>query len=135
MIKISATLVSLIIPVVLMSLKLSDASGNVIPCWKLIWPLFGITNQLLAALVLLIIYLWAEKEGIKNRILMLVPALFMLVTTVTALVQSIAGFLAARNFTIIFYIAVVLLALSCVVIFESIAALRRKKPAEAAAPA
>lgn len=134
-IKISATAASLVVPLVLMNLKIHDADGNVIPCWKMIWPLFGITNQLLAALVLLIIYLWAEKEGVKKKGIILLPALFMLATTVTALVQSIIAYIRSGNFTVVFYIALILFALSLVVIFESVLALRKKKTAEPEAEA
>ncbi|HNQ77928.1 MAG TPA: carbon starvation CstA family protein [Acidobacteriota bacterium] len=124
-VKISATAASLAVPLVLMNLRMHDAAGNVIPCWKMIWPLFGITNQLLAALVLMIIYLWAGRNGVRNKAIILVPALFMLVTTVTALVQSLTNYISAGNFTVVFYIALLLLALSLVVVVEALLAITR----------
>jgi len=57
------------------------ASGNV---WTL-WPVFGASNQLVAALALIVITAWMMK--LKRPVLYtLLPAVFMLVTTVGALV-------------------------------------------------
>ncbi|MCX7829850.1 MAG: carbon starvation protein A [Acidobacteria bacterium] len=126
-IKIFATAASLVLPLILMNLKVTNAQGVAIPCWKLIWPLFGITNQLLAALVLLVIYLWAQREKIKNKVIILIPAVFMLITTVTALSQSIIKYAETKNFSLVFYIALVLLGLSIVIVFESLIALKERK--------
>jgi carbon starvation protein len=52
--------------------------------WKKIWPVFGATNQLVAALALFVIssYLIGVKKPTKYTV---VPAYFMIVTTIAAL--------------------------------------------------
>jgi len=50
-----------------------------------IWPVFGATNQLVAALALIVVSSWLVGLR-KPRLITLVPALFMLATTVAALV-------------------------------------------------
>lgn len=52
--------------------------------WKSIWPLFGSTNQLLAALTLIAVTVWLHRAG-KKSWFTLAPALVMIVTTVAAL--------------------------------------------------
>ncbi|MCB1151970.1 carbon starvation protein A [bacterium] len=57
-----------------------------------IWPVFGATNQLVAALSLLVVSAWLV--GLKKpRALTLVPSLLMLATTVAALLWQVRGFL------------------------------------------
>ncbi len=107
----ASTIISLILPVILVNLKLSDSSGNITPCWKIIWPLFGSTNQLLAALVLLVIYLWARKTGVKNTLAIFIPTVFMLVMTFLAL-----GSMVFKN--VVSLISTILFLLSIVVIVE-----------------
>ncbi|PIU19058.1 MAG: carbon starvation protein A [Elusimicrobia bacterium CG08_land_8_20_14_0_20_59_10] len=120
--RLLATAVSLALPVVLLNIDITGPSGAAIPCWKFIWPLFGVTNQLLAALVLVIIYIWARRTGIKYRWLILVPAVFMTVMTVWALSEM----LFRSGFNFISAIGAVLLALSVTVIFESARAVLKK---------
>ena len=52
--------------------------------WKEIWPLFGSTNQLLAALTLIAATVWLHRAG-KKSWFTLVPALVMIATTIVAL--------------------------------------------------
>lgn len=52
--------------------------------YKLIWPLFGSTNQLLAALTLIAVSVWLHRAGKKNWYT-LVPAAIMIVTTIGSL--------------------------------------------------
>jgi carbon starvation protein len=53
-----------------------------------IWPLFGASNQLLAAVGLLAVATWLGKVGRKNK-MFYIPMVFMMVVTVTSLVQTI----------------------------------------------
>ena len=55
-----------------------------------IWPLFGASNQLLAALGLLAVATWLGKAG-KNNKMFLFPMAFMLVVTITSLVFTLKG--------------------------------------------
>ncbi len=51
--------------------------------WIYLWQLFGASNQLMAALCLLIVSLWLKKDG-RNPAYALYPMLFMYVTTMAA---------------------------------------------------
>ena len=53
-----------------------------------IWPLFGASNQLLAALGLLAVAAWLGKVG-KNNKMLIFPMAFMLIVTVISLLQTI----------------------------------------------
>jgi len=64
--------------------------------WRALWPAFGASNQLVAALALLVVSCWLLQRG-RNSIATLLPALFMLVTTVGALLWQIYSSLAGRG--------------------------------------
>ncbi len=64
---------------VLLMLLLAWSEG-----WKSIWPLFGSTNQLLAALTLIAATVWLHRAG-RRSWFTLAPALVMIVTTIAAL--------------------------------------------------
>jgi len=62
-----------------------------------IWPMFGSGNQLLAALVLLVISLWLLGRG-RQAWFAILPAVFMTVTTLGALVYLlVTEYLPKRN--------------------------------------
>jgi carbon starvation protein len=52
--------------------------------YKLIWPLFGSTNQLLAALTLIAVTVWLHRAG-KPSWFTIIPAAVMMVTTIASL--------------------------------------------------
>jgi len=116
--RVVATLMSLVLPIMLTNLKFKDFSGNIVPCWRIIWPLFGTTNQLLAALVLLVVYLWVKKQKFSNHFMILLPMLFMLVMTFTALVYNVYLKLAVCCIDVITIIAVSLLLITILIIVE-----------------
>jgi carbon starvation protein len=58
-----------------------------------LWPIFGATNQLLAALALLVVSVWLFRSG-RNAVVVLIPFVVMLVITASALA------LLVRQFTI-----------------------------------
>ncbi len=64
---------------VLLMLILAMSNG-----YKLIWPLFGSTNQLLAALTLIAVTVWLHRAG-KSSWFTLIPAAIMICTTIVAL--------------------------------------------------
>ena len=66
-----------------------DRADN--PLWQKIWPAFGASNQLVAALALLVITCWLLGKG-KPTIYSLIPAFFMLTTSLTALVLQIGEY-------------------------------------------
>ena len=64
--------------------------------WQAIWPIFGASNQLVAALVLMLVsaYLVSIKKPAK---ITLYPAIFMLFTTLAALIWQGIGFFREHN--------------------------------------
>ncbi|MCH8157243.1 MAG: carbon starvation protein A [Nitrospinae bacterium] len=52
--------------------------------WQKIWPIFGATNQLIAAMALFVVATWLMAMGKPTKVA-LYPALFMVVTTIAAL--------------------------------------------------
>jgi carbon starvation protein len=54
--------------------------------WTQFWTLFGAANQLLAALTLLVISAWLHQNG-KRLAFTFIPMVFVLVTTLVALIQ------------------------------------------------
>jgi carbon starvation protein len=65
-----------------------------------LWQLFGSTNQLLAGLALLVVSLYLiERRRISLPYLL--PMLFMMVTTVVAMVSKLRAFAAAGNSTLL----------------------------------
>jgi len=87
--KILATLLTGGIPLILMTITLTDAAGKPIPAWKLFWTTFGASNQLLAALALVGITVWLLNTA-KNKkayIATLLPAIFMFTMSSWALVR------------------------------------------------
>ena len=58
-----------------------------------IWPVFGATNQLVAALALIVVSAWLVARG-RPRLYTLLPAGFMLATSLGALAWQGAQFLA-----------------------------------------
>jgi len=97
-----------------------------------IWPLFGSSNQLLAALTLIAAAVYLKNTGKKGSMLY-IPMLFMLVVTLTALgitlyklmdkLVSVASF-SIYNDGIQLIFAVLLSGLALVVAWQGIAKLK-----------
>jgi carbon starvation protein len=110
--------------------------------WLAIWGAFGASNQLMAGLALLLIALWLKSEGRKNN-WALYPAIFMIVTTMAALIYlaytnfkklanpeiTTQGFIAS---ILLGLIAVVLIIAAAILIWDGWKALRAPKAEEAA---
>jgi len=99
--------------------------------WRVLWPAFGASNQLVAALALLVVSCWLVDRGSSRRVT-LVPALLMLVTTIGALGWQIRGALAGvgRDGPDWFLAGLcsILIVLALAVSFEARGALRRPAP-------
>jgi carbon starvation protein len=80
----AATVISLGIPLVFLLTTREKA-------YLVAWPIFGTSNQMLASLTLLVISVWLIRCG-KSPVYTIVPMIFMLVTTVSALVLQIKPF-------------------------------------------
>jgi carbon starvation protein len=86
--------------------------------YRLIWPVFGASNQLLAALTLIAITLWLNLAG-KKSWFTLVPAVIMVVTTIAALVYYLfARYIPDMNIVLIIT-DLILLILSVGVVYQS----------------
>jgi carbon starvation protein len=85
--RLLATVLTLAVPL----LYLTNTPGTVLvdgkpqPTWLVVWTIFGSSNQLLAALTLLLLAAWIARRGPGRGGFVRIPAIFMLVTTVSAL--------------------------------------------------
>jgi carbon starvation protein len=79
-----AALITLVLPAIFVTTRMTDASGHVIPAWKMFWSVFGSSNQLLAALVLLTASLWLFKNKMRCSVA-LWPAIFMMFVALCSL--------------------------------------------------
>ncbi len=110
--KHAATAASLLLPAIFISITLRDASGNIVPAWKMFWTVFGTSNQLLAGLTLMGLTLWLKREG-KAWWPTGIPAVFMLGMTMWSLVFMIKNrFSSGAWFDPMGWVAVVLAVLA-----------------------
>lgn len=79
-----ATAITLVPPLLAVFVTGHDAAGKAVPLWKLFWPAFGASNQLLAAMTLAGVTVWLKKEG-RNYWVTGIPALFMAAVTLSSL--------------------------------------------------
>ena len=93
--------------------------------WTALWPVFGASNQLIAALVLLLASVYLLQKG-QPSIYTLIPAIFMTVTTIGALIYEMILFFQSNNY-LLFTIAAVLLVLAFDMLIEA-AKVVNKKP-------
>jgi len=108
---------------IVVGLSLLLALGN----WSLIWPVFGAANQQVAALALITVSLVLLNMG-KSAWITIYPAIFMLATTLGALIYQGIGFFKANNW-LLGIISLVLLFLALFVCIEAINVAKRKKTA------
>jgi len=118
-----ATAVSLLIPFLCVTVQMTDAAGHAIPAWKVFWTLFGTSNQLLAALTLMILSVWLWRTG-KPWWFSAVPMAFMLVVTFWSLYLMVSPALvrlSQGNFIPdpVSLVAIFLSLLAVVLIFEA----------------
>ncbi|WP_454831904.1 carbon starvation CstA family protein [Pseudoxanthomonas wuyuanensis] len=105
----------------------ADGGGGMV-----IWPLFGTTNQLLAALTLSIISVILIKQG-RNAWFTLVPLVFLLVMSVYALVVQLKTFYTDQNWLLLGMDIVILIAALWVTLEAFIAMSKGRDPAHAGA--
>ena len=109
--------------------------------WARIWPAFGTSNQLIAALALLVGSCWLLRRG-RPVVYTLVPACIMLVTTIGAFAYQLYAALvrvhpatgAAEPDWFIAAVIATLIVLALVVFWEGLRALRSARAAVALAP-
>jgi len=93
--------------------------------WTKIWPAFGASNQLVAAMALFVISSWllAKKKTAKFT---LVPAFFMLITTLSALVLQIRKYFKSGD-SVLLFVTVILVILAGFMVYEVLVALFKRK--------
>lgn len=77
-----ATFITLTVPLLFLMSAKEQA-------YKIAWPVFGTSNQLLASLTLLGVSVWLWRTG-KNAVITIIPMFFMLIMTFWSLVLMIA---------------------------------------------
>lgn len=82
------TLLVLVLPGAAAFGTFTAPDGSVLPVWKAIWPLFGATNQLLAALALITFVVFLKHRRIAFGFA-LIPAAVMVVMPIMALVMMV----------------------------------------------
>ena len=103
--------------------------------WEKIWPIFGATNQLIAAIALFVVATWLMAMN-KPTKFALYPALFMVVTTIGALVwQSYRFYTQPEPNIFLGTVAIFLIFLAIFVGYEGLGTLkgRQRKVATASA--
>jgi len=90
-----------------------------------LWPIFGTSNQLLAALSLLAVSIWLFNRK-KRAWFTLIPSAFMTITTITSLIILLKRYFAAKSYTLIFT-DILLLAFSIGVVVMGIKALAKMR--------
>lgn len=84
----AASFITLLMPAIFLMQKIVDASGNVIPAWKVFWTVFGASNQLLAGFVLFVVSLWLFRHKMKY-LHILIATIFMLATSMFSLILMV----------------------------------------------
>jgi carbon starvation protein len=116
-----STLATLVLPTLFVMITLRGPGGDPVPAWKVIWPVFGATNQLLAGLALLILAVWLRNQG-RRAYFLLLPFGFMIATAMSALVLLIARY----RLSPVGVVAAFLLVLAVSLLLEGVACLRRR---------
>jgi carbon starvation protein len=99
-----------------------------------LWPMFGAVNQLLAALVLMVITIYIRSKRGLWYLLPGLPALFMLVMTIWAVTQNEMNFISQASW-LLAVINGAILALSVWVVIEAVLVLGRGLSRTAKGPA
>lgn len=120
----SATLAGVVLALALIYVKTGD-----VPAHERIWPMFGTSNQLVAALALLGVSLWVIKGLKKPATFLIIPMIFMALTTFAALVFLLQNSLDKGDY-VLGVIAAVLLVLAILLYREAWYAFTRGSEAE-----
>lgn len=83
-----------------------------------LWPIFGATNQLLAALALLVLSVWLRKLN-RPAWMVILPTSFMITITAVAIVQLAMGFWGQEQIAL-FIVSCVLLGLEVWILIEGV---------------
>ncbi|HWB20869.1 MAG TPA: carbon starvation CstA family protein [Phycisphaerales bacterium] len=120
------------VPIIFVLQVIRDPAGNVKPAWSVFWPLFGASNQLLAALALIGITVWLWRTYRARWVWPVagIPAVFMYVMSAWSLIRFVsAGFTGrtVQGFDPIPWVALVLLLLAFALLVEAVFVLAIKR--------
>lgn len=90
-----------------------------------IWPIFGTANQLLAALTLVTLAVWLATNKKKNRYV-IIPAFFMITTTLFALIFLAKRYIVRQNF-ILLTADIIMIILACVLVYLAVSKVKTSK--------
>ena len=113
-----ATAIAIIPAILLAFWNFSDpGSGAIRQAGWILWPIFGASNQMLGALTLMVLtlYYWQKKKPILP---LLIPMLFILAITFTALIINAVKFFGEN--TILFVLTILLIFLILWMVYEGI---------------
>lgn len=94
-----ATLLTLALPALMLSSTVNGPDGKPLPSYLAVWPVFGASNQLLAALSLLGLYAWVQRLTTSPwaRLAVGAPMVFMTIMTLWALTLNLFKWIDAIN--------------------------------------
>lgn len=116
-----STIITLLLPAILAFMTYTTPSGQAIPVWRAIWPVFGATNQLLAGLALLAVTVWLKRTG-RAWLFAGVPMVFMVGMTLSATVMLI---LSSNTATPVRVISAFLFVLGALMVVEAFRSLKK----------
>jgi carbon starvation protein len=94
----------------------------------LLWPLFGTSNQLLAAISLLIVTIWLKKKG-RSTIYTMLPLIFLLFMTLWAMINQVffewSGIGGNDGNLLLFFFGAVILCFACWIVLEAVLLFRK----------
>lgn len=126
--KMPASIIPVVVAMILVFAKTTGPNGQPIPAWSAIWPVFGASNQLVAAIALLAVAVWVIRGLKKPGKFLLIPFWFMLVTSVFALVIGIYNELQKPSQNWIFIvISAILIVLAAALVKQGTAAISKDK--------
>jgi carbon starvation protein len=91
--------------------------------WKL-WPIFGASNQMLAALTLMVLSLYFWKKN-KNILPLILPMIFIMIITIVSLIIKANEFISSGSYMLL-SITLMLMGLISWMIFEGLLQLKKK---------
>ncbi|MBB3668355.1 carbon starvation CstA family protein, partial [Garicola koreensis] len=115
---ITSTVIAVVIALALTFSQGADGSGGL-----LIWPLFGTTNQLMAALTLTIVSIMLIRKG-RPFLVALVPAAFVLLVSASAAIVQLGDFFSQGEWLLLSLDVIIIIA-SFWVMVEAIIAMSK----------
>ena len=109
-----------IIPAIILAMwkiKIPNSESFKQAGWVL-WPIFGATNQMLAALILMVLTLYFWKKG-KNILPLFIPMLFIIFIAINSLLLKTYEFYSSGN-TLLFGLGIILILLIVIMIYEGL---------------